>query len=144
LIQSKQNFSFFYRPTNSREKLIRSNEVIEVSGSRDIIAKQMLESRATKKYTFDRAFGMDSQQHEVYASVVSPMIDEVLAGYNCTVFAYGQTGTGKTYTMVGEDQPTLSLNQEDVSFQNPTNFEFKFVNEIIFNSILMLVLFLVP
>ena len=32
----------------------------------------------------------------LYADVVQPILDEVLAGYNCTVFAYGQTGTGKT------------------------------------------------
>jgi kinesin family member 11 len=43
------------------------------------------------------------------------MIDEVLAGYNCTVFAYGQTGTGKTYTMVGEEVPSLTFSQRDVS-----------------------------
>jgi hypothetical protein len=33
----------------------------------------------------------------VYDSVVRPVVDEVLQGYNCTVFAYGQTGTGKTH-----------------------------------------------
>jgi len=32
---------------------------------------------------------------------VSPIVNEVLEGYNCTIFAYGQTGTGKTYTMEG-------------------------------------------
>lgn len=52
----------------------------------------------------------------MYSSVVAPMIQEVLAGYNCTVFAYGQTGTGKTYTMVGEEQPELNSSWEDVSF----------------------------
>lgn len=40
-------------------------------------------------------------QIDVYSSVVSPLLEEVLAGYNCTVFAYGQTGTGKTFTMEG-------------------------------------------
>lgn len=40
---------------------------------------------------------------EVYQNVVSPLIEEVLLGYNCTVFAYGQTGTGKTHTMIGEN-----------------------------------------
>ena len=36
------------------------------------------------------------------------MLDEVLAGYNCTVFAYGQTGTGKTFTMEGvSNDPSL-------------------------------------
>lgn len=39
---------------------------------------------------------------DVYRAVVNPLIDEVLSGYNCTVFAYGQTGTGKTFTMEGE------------------------------------------
>ena len=37
----------------------------------------------------------------MYKSVVTPLIKQVLEGYNCTVFAYGQTGTGKTYTMEG-------------------------------------------
>lgn len=41
------------------------------------------------------------------------MIEEVLAGYNCTVFAYGQTGTGKTYTMVGEEVPELKAGWDD-------------------------------
>lgn len=40
-------------------------------------------------------------QLDVYNAVASPLLDEVLAGYNCTVFAYGQTGTGKTFTMEG-------------------------------------------
>ena len=49
--------------------------------------------------------------------MVAPLIEEVVSGYNCTVFAYGQTGTGKTYTMVGEEQPELSASWEDVSFK---------------------------
>ncbi|OUM68205.1 hypothetical protein PIROE2DRAFT_24959, partial [Piromyces sp. E2] len=41
-------------------------------------------------------------QSTIYNTIVSPMIKEVLEGYNCTIFAYGQTGTGKTYTMEGD------------------------------------------
>lgn len=52
---------------------------------------------------------------EVYQEVVSPLIEEVLAGYNCTVFAYGQTGTGKTHTMVGENTTTDDTNWQNVS-----------------------------
>lgn len=37
----------------------------------------------------------------MYNAVVSPLLEQVLAGYNCTVLAYGQTGTGKTFTMEG-------------------------------------------
>jgi len=42
------------------------------------------------------------------------MIAEVLQGYNCTVFAYGQTGTGKTFTMVGEKSKNLIGGWENV------------------------------
>jgi len=48
-----------------------------------------------------QAFGQYATQKEVFSSVVQPIIDEVLEGFNCTVFAYGQTGTGKTHTMEG-------------------------------------------
>lgn len=70
---------------------------IEIAGTKDVLIRQ----QHGKKYAFDRVFDMFSRQSEVYAYVCQPMIKEVLMGYNCTVFAYGQTGTGKTYTMEG-------------------------------------------
>jgi kinesin family protein 11 len=48
-----------------------------------------------------QVFGPDSQQERVYQQAISPIVTEVLEGFNCTIFAYGQTGTGKTYTMEG-------------------------------------------
>jgi len=55
-----------------------------------------------KTYNFDKVFGPKSDQMSVYREVVEPVIYEVLDGYSCTIFAYGQTGTGKTFTMEGE------------------------------------------
>lgn len=69
----------------------------------------------TKKFTFDKTFGQNSKQCEVYHTVVSPLIEEVLSGYNCTVFAYGQTGTGKTHTMIGTECPELKSSWDDDS-----------------------------
>ena len=54
-------------------------------------------------------------QIDVYMSVVHPIINEVLAGYNCTVFAYGQTGTGKTFTMEGEKSNDVAVSWDTVS-----------------------------
>lgn len=48
-----------------------------------------------------QVFGPDSKQERVYMQAIVPIVQEVLDGFNCTIFAYGQTGTGKTYTMEG-------------------------------------------
>lgn len=104
----------YCRPTNAREKLIRSQQIVEVISHHELLLKPIfVDSRNSKKFTFDRAFDVNSKQNEVYHAVVAPYIEEVLSGFNCTVFAYGQTGTGKTYTMVGEEQPELSAGWED-------------------------------
>lgn len=50
----------------------------------------------SKIYKVDHVFGPEADQSIIYDEVVAPMISEVLAGMNCTIFAYGQTGTGKT------------------------------------------------
>ena len=57
--------------------------------------------KATRAFHFDRVFGQYSTQREVFDAMALPIVDEVLKGFNCTIFAYGQTGTGKTYTMEG-------------------------------------------
>ena len=56
--------------------------------------------------TFDRIFPPTASQSDVYA-FVQPMIFKVTAGINFTVFAYGQTGTGKTHTMLGDSSTTF-------------------------------------
>lgn len=50
----------------------------------------------TRTYPFDLVFGPEADQAMIYHDVVNPLLNEVLTGYNCTLFAYGQTGTGKT------------------------------------------------
>lgn len=54
-----------------------------------------------RTFTFDKVFGPQSRQVDLFDQAVVPIVNEVLEGYNCTIFAYGQTGTGKTYTMEG-------------------------------------------
>ena len=55
------------------------------------------------KYTYDACFDPSSTQMQVYDTAVAPIVDQVLNGYNGTIFAYGQTSSGKTHTMLGED-----------------------------------------
>lgn len=61
---------------------------------------------ALKSFTFDSVYADDSTQKEVYDETAFPLVESVLEGYNGTIFAYGQTGCGKTHTMLGlRDDP---------------------------------------
>ncbi|CAB4027558.1 Kinesin KIF3A, partial [Paramuricea clavata] len=54
-----------------------------------------------KDFSFDRVFAPGCKQVDIYNDAARPIVESVLEGYNGTIFAYGQTGTGKTFTMEG-------------------------------------------
>ncbi|ESW98220.1 hypothetical protein KL918_004035 [Ogataea parapolymorpha] len=86
------------RARNEREVAENAGVVVSVP-SREQIA--VCSGAHQRTYAFDRVFGAESDQESIFETVAEPMLAQILAGYNCTVFAYGQTGTGKTHTMVG-------------------------------------------
>ncbi|KAM5142465.1 kinesin-like protein KIF11 [Mantella aurantiaca] len=93
------------RPFNQLERKANSHSVLEFDAVRKEVSVRtggINDKMGKKNYMFDMVFGPSAKQIEVYRSVVCPILDEVIMGYNCTIFAYGQTGTGKTFTMEGE------------------------------------------
>ncbi|XP_078730422.1 kinesin-like protein KIF3B isoform X2 [Lampetra fluviatilis] len=58
-------------------------------------------SELPKSFTFDAVYDWNSKQADLYDETFRPLVESVLLGFNGTIFAYGQTGTGKTYTMEG-------------------------------------------
>nr|XP_006003256.1 PREDICTED: kinesin-like protein KIF3A isoform X2 [Latimeria chalumnae] len=91
------------RPMNDREVVMGSKQAVHVDEIRGTISVHKVDSpnEPPKTFTFDTVFGQDSKQLDVYNLTARPIIDSVLEGYNGTIFAYGQTGTGKTFTMEG-------------------------------------------
>lgn len=83
------------------------SSLVEVQGDRLITSK--LGRRNSQKnaleigFTFSEIFGQNASQAEVFDRIAKDVIGKFLEGYNGTIFAYGQTGTGKTYTIEGED-----------------------------------------
>ncbi|XP_014798167.1 PREDICTED: kinesin-like protein KIF18B [Calidris pugnax] len=57
-----------------------------------------------QKFVFDRVFEEKATQEEVFQHTTREVLDSVLNGYNCSVFAYGATGAGKTHTMLGSEE----------------------------------------
>ncbi|OPJ87316.1 kinesin family member 19 [Patagioenas fasciata monilis] len=71
-----------------------------------------------KTFVFDMVFDHRATQEEVYVSTTKSLIGGVISGYNATVFAYGPTGTGKTYTMLGTDcEPGIYIRTLDDLFK---------------------------
>lgn len=91
------------RPLSDDELRLNTPVVISCNdGRREVSAVQNIANKQIDRtFAFDKVFGPTSQQKDLYDQAVSPIVNEVLEGYNCTIFAYGQTGTGKTYTMEG-------------------------------------------
>nr|XP_033783417.1 kinesin-like protein KIF3A isoform X1 [Geotrypetes seraphini] len=91
------------RPLNEREKAMCNRMAVSVDEMRGTITVHKVDSpnEPPKTFTFDTVFGPESKQLDVYNLTARPIIDSVLEGYNGTIFAYGQTGTGKTFTMEG-------------------------------------------
>lgn len=54
-----------------------------------------------RNFKFNRIYGPESQQIDIYNNIGKRVIDNAFRGYNCCIFAYGQTGSGKTHTMMG-------------------------------------------
>ncbi|KAL5448178.1 hypothetical protein PMIN05_001839 [Paraphaeosphaeria minitans] len=99
------------RGRNDREVKENSGVVVSTNGIKGSTVELSMGPSAlsNKSYQFDKVFSPAADQNMVFDEVVAPILDEVLGGFNCTIFAYGQTGTGKTYTMTGDISNILPL-----------------------------------
>lgn len=99
------------RARNEREVKENSGVVLSTNGVRGSTLDLSMGPSAVsnKSYQFDKVFSQAADQSMVFDEVVTPILDEMIAGFNCTIFAYGQTGTGKTYTMSGDMTDTLGM-----------------------------------
>lgn len=92
------------RPMNSSEKKRGETSICVMDkklGSVSIQKPDCDDGTESKTFTFDYVYAPDSKQIDVFNETARPIVDSVLGGYNGTIFAYGQTGTGKTFSMEG-------------------------------------------
>ena len=92
------------RPLNHKEVSDGHSSCIEMFPNKGLVEIKNPALGPTdplKTFTFDAVYDCNSKQLDLYAETFAPLVDSVLDGFNGTIFAYGQTGTGKTYTMEG-------------------------------------------
>ncbi|XP_028932852.1 centromere-associated protein E isoform X3 [Ornithorhynchus anatinus] len=87
------------RPLISREKSLGDASQLFWKTDNRVISQ----TDGTKSFSFDRVFHSNESTPTVYEEIAVPIIGSALQGYNGTIFAYGQTASGKTYTMMGSE-----------------------------------------
>ncbi|XXG66104.1 hypothetical protein AAC387_Pa05g3648 [Persea americana] len=99
------------RPLNSKETARNDASDWECINENTIIFKNSLPERSMtmlpSAYTFDRVFRYDCSTKQVYEEAAKEVALSVLSGINSSIFAYGQTSSGKTFTMTGITEYTL-------------------------------------
>ncbi|KAL5701824.1 hypothetical protein ACHQM5_027120 [Ranunculus cassubicifolius] len=102
VINLKGNIRVFCRcrPLNVEEIASGTSSVVDIDSSRDTELQMVISDSSKKQFKFDHVFGPEDNQEAVFAQT-SPLVISVLDGFNVCIFAYGQTGTGKTFTMEG-------------------------------------------
>lgn len=98
--ETTENIKVFIRirPQNEREQLLDRKDLLKLRDNTITLSKTTIE----KTFNFSKIFNETSSQIELYRTVASPIVEKLFSGYNGTIFAYGQSGTGKTYTMIGD------------------------------------------
>ena len=90
-----------FRPMNDLERTSGNEQICDYTSPTSLTFHSSREKNVYR-FNFDRIFPPSSTQNDIYDFGVKGIIDSVLDGYNGTVLAYGQTSSGKTYTMQGE------------------------------------------
>ncbi|PIN06247.1 Kinesin-like protein [Handroanthus impetiginosus] len=121
------------------EKEISRNEVVdwECINSTTILYRNSLQERSglPTAYSFDRVFRGDNKTREVYDEGIKEIALSVLDGINSTVFAYGQTSSGKTYTMNGITEYTVADIYDYIQKHEERAFALKFSAIEIYNEV---------
>ncbi|XP_006816493.1 kinesin-II 95 kDa subunit-like [Saccoglossus kowalevskii] len=92
------------RPINEKEIKDGHERVVDMDVKRGMITVRNIQAGNTQQprnFTFDAVYDWNSKQVDLYDETFRVLVDSVLEGFNGTIFAYGQTGTGKTFTMEG-------------------------------------------
>ena len=90
------------RPLNEKEKGLQTKCISISPDSKVVIVENKTDkAKGQDKYAMDKVYSDEITQEEVFLDIGEPMLKSFLSGYNCTIFCYGQTGAGKTHTMMG-------------------------------------------
>ncbi|KAF1335932.1 Kinesin-like protein, partial [Globisporangium splendens] len=93
------------RPLFGKEIVEGRKPIVTIEPQASIISIKCPENDQIKSFTFDSVYDETTSQRQFYDESGYPLVESIFDGYNGTIFAYGQTGCGKTHTVQGKDNP---------------------------------------
>ncbi|KAG6623254.1 Kinesin-like protein [Phytophthora cinnamomi] len=93
------------RPLFGKELVEGRKSIVTLDGAAALISLKCPDNGQIKSFTFDSVYDETTSQRQFYDESGYPLVESIFDGYNGTIFAYGQTGCGKTHTMQGKDSP---------------------------------------
>ena len=134
-LETKGNIKVFcrFRPRSKHEESSNPTLSLDFLSNSSVSVKNQYDENLPLIFSFDKIFLPEATQEEVYEQAAQPIIDSVFQGFNGTLMAYGQTASGKTFTMMGSDViecknkgiiPRMACKVFDHIEQADRNFEF--------------------
>ncbi|CAK4874878.1 unnamed protein product [Aphanomyces euteiches] len=93
------------RPLFGKELVEGRQSIVTMDLEAAVVSIKCPDSDQLKSFTFDSVYDENTVQRQFYDESGYPLVESIFEGYNGTIFAYGQTGCGKTHTMQGKDNP---------------------------------------
>ncbi|RZC85942.1 hypothetical protein C5167_026611 [Papaver somniferum] len=125
------------RPLSIREQASNDQVAWKCSDEHTILSKNLNNERSTVPYIFDRVFDMNCLTQRVYEEGAKDVALSPLTGVNATIFAYGQTSSGKTFTMKGITESAVKDIDDHIRNSPERDFVLKISGMEIYNETVM-------
>lgn len=106
-----------FRPINSIDDISVTNPIVDIDTKNGMITIDS-QNQDFHQYTYDHVFDNKTTQETIFSTTAQNAVEWVIEGYNSTIFTYGPTGTGKTFTMFGStEKPGIIPRACDLLFE---------------------------
>ena len=119
-----------FRPLNEIESMCSEREMIKIDSSRHLLLKTENPSKSIQEFTFDEIFEPNSHKLSFYNKACKNIVSHTMQGYNGGIIFYGESGTGKTYTIKQIIPQIISQIYEEIGLSDSENELYKIQSSV--------------
>ena len=119
-----------FRPLNEIESMCSEREMIKIDSSRHLLLKTENPSKSIQEFTFDEIFEPNSHKLSFYSKACKNIVSHTMQGYNGGIIFYGESGTGKTYTIKQIIPQIISQIYEEIGLSDSENELYKIQSSV--------------